>query len=52
MDADLKVIGTDGLYVIDASVLPPLSVNPMFGVMVAAEKGIEGVLRAMGKSIK
>lgn len=52
VDADLKVIGTDGLYVIDASVLPPLSVNPMFGVMVAAEKGIEGVLRAMGKSIK
>lgn len=49
VDANLKVIGVDGLYVMDASVLEPLTTNPMFGVMVAAEKGIEGILRGLKK---
>jgi cellobiose dehydrogenase (acceptor) len=47
VDKDLKVIGMDGLYVMDSSVLEPLTTNPMFGTMAAAEKGIEGVLRGL-----
>ncbi|RYO82143.1 hypothetical protein DL766_003704 [Monosporascus sp. MC13-8B] len=43
-DADTKVIGTENIYVVDASVLPPLSVNPQFGAMVAGEKGAERLL--------
>ncbi|RYO77007.1 hypothetical protein DL764_010257 [Monosporascus ibericus] len=44
VDADTKVLGTENIYVVDASVLPPLSVNPQFGAMVAAEKGAERIL--------
>ncbi|RYP92604.1 hypothetical protein DL770_001246 [Monosporascus sp. CRB-9-2] len=43
-DADTRVIGTENVYVVDASVLPPLSVNPQFGAMVAAERGTERIL--------
>ncbi|RYP53113.1 hypothetical protein DL768_001890 [Monosporascus sp. mg162] len=43
-DADTRVFGTENIYVVDASVLPPLSVNPQFGTMVAGEKGAERVL--------
>lgn len=44
VDADTKVIGTENIHVIDASILAPLTVNPQFGVMVAAEKGAERIL--------
>jgi cellobiose dehydrogenase (acceptor) len=44
VDVDTKVIGTENIHVIDASVLSPLTVNPQFGVMVAAEKGAERIL--------
>ncbi|RYP51380.1 hypothetical protein DL769_010819 [Monosporascus sp. CRB-8-3] len=47
-DADTKVTGTENIYVVDASVLPPLSVNPQFGAMVAAEKGAERLLATWG----
>ncbi|RYP42253.1 hypothetical protein DL767_000417 [Monosporascus sp. MG133] len=43
-DADTKAIRTENFYVVDASVLLPLSVNPQFGAMVAAEKGAERLL--------
>lgn len=43
-DADTRVIGTENIHVIDASILSPLTVNPQFGVMVAAEKGSERIL--------
>ncbi|KAK7537063.1 cellobiose dehydrogenase [Phyllosticta citribraziliensis] len=42
VDAEaLKVQGTDNVHVVDASVVAPLTVNPQFGIMVAAEKGGE-----------
>ncbi|KAK9426329.1 putative Cellobiose dehydrogenase [Seiridium unicorne] len=44
VDADTKVIGTENIHVIDASILSPLTVNPQFGVMIAAEKGAERIL--------
>ncbi|KAH7324512.1 cellobiose dehydrogenase [Stachybotrys elegans] len=44
VDKDTKVIGTKNIHVIDASILSPLTVNPQFGVMVAAEKGTERIL--------
>ncbi|EMR62593.1 putative cellobiose dehydrogenase protein [Eutypa lata UCREL1] len=48
VDADTKVIGTQNIHVIDASILSPLSVNPQFGIMVAAEKGAERLLATWG----
>ncbi|KAI0891487.1 putative cellobiose dehydrogenase [Annulohypoxylon nitens] len=44
VDADTKVVGTENIHVIDASILSPLTVNPQFGVMVAGEKGAERML--------
>lgn len=36
---DLGVVGMRNLHVLDASVVPPLTVNPQMGVMIVAEKG-------------
>ncbi|KAK6825053.1 Cellobiose dehydrogenase [Apiospora arundinis] len=47
VDADTKVIGTQNIHVIDASIVAPLTVNPQFGAMVAGEKGAERVLALM-----
>ncbi|KAK2612498.1 hypothetical protein QQS21_001436 [Conoideocrella luteorostrata] len=47
VDADTKVMGTNNIHVVDASILAPLTVNPQFAVMVAAEKGSERILAAM-----
>ncbi|KAI0521498.1 cellobiose dehydrogenase [Xylaria bambusicola] len=44
VDADTRVIGTTNIFVVDASIVAPLTVNPQFGVMVAAEKGAERIL--------
>ena len=44
VDANTKVIGTRNIFVVDASIVAPLTVNPQFGVMVAAEKGAERIL--------
>ncbi|KAI0864991.1 cellobiose dehydrogenase [Xylaria cubensis] len=44
VDADTKVIGTANIHVVDASIVSPLTVNPQFGIMVAAEKGAERIL--------
>lgn len=41
VDNSTRVIGTDNIHVIDASILAPLTVNPQFGVMVAGERGAE-----------
>ena len=38
VDANTKVVGTQNIYVVDASIVPPLTVNPQFGVMVAAQR--------------
>jgi cellobiose dehydrogenase (acceptor) len=47
VDADTKVMGTDNIHVVDASILAPLTVNPQFAVMVAAEKGSERIMAVM-----
>lgn len=38
------VSGMDNLHVVDGSIVPPLTVNPQFGIMVAAEKASEIIL--------
>ena len=48
MDVDTRVQGTHNIHVVDASIVAPLSVNPQFGVMVAAEKGAERLLAVWG----
>lgn len=45
VDADTKVIGTENIHVIDASILSPMTVNPQFAVMVAGERGAERILK-------
>ncbi|KAL1800971.1 hypothetical protein ACET3X_001313 [Alternaria dauci] len=44
VDADTKVIGMQNLFVIDASIVPPLTTNPVMGVMIAAERAVERIL--------
>ncbi|KAI0026128.1 GMC oxidoreductase [Xylariomycetidae sp. FL0641] len=44
VDAHTRVRGTDNIHVVDASIVAPLTVNPQFGVMVAAERGAELLL--------
>ncbi|EFQ93256.1 hypothetical protein PTT_09415 [Pyrenophora teres f. teres 0-1] len=46
VDANTKVIGMQNLYVIDASIIPPLTTNPVMGVMIAAERAVERILGA------
>ena len=48
VDVDTRVQGTHNIHVVDASIVAPLSVNPQFGVMVAAEKGAERLLAVWG----
>ena len=35
------MLGMSNLNVVDASIVMPLTVNPQFGIMVAAERGAE-----------
>lgn len=44
VDADTTVLGTTNIHVVDASIVAPLTVNPQFGIMVAAERGAERIL--------
>lgn len=48
VDANTAVIGTKNLHVVDASIVAPLSVNPQFGVMIAAERASELILALEG----
>jgi len=48
VDTDTRVIGMQNLYVVDASVVPPLTTNPAMGVMIAAERAVERILAAEG----
>ncbi|CAN9140544.1 unnamed protein product [Alternaria alternata] len=48
VDANTKVIGMQNLFVIDASIVPPLTTNPVMGVMIAAERAVERIL-SLGK---
>lgn len=51
MDGETRVVGMDNLHVVDASIVAPLTVNPQYGIMVAAEKASELILGLMGKDI-
>lgn len=51
VDADTKVLGMSNLHVVDASIVAPLTVNPQFGVMAAAERASERILALMGLSL-
>ncbi|QDS72033.1 hypothetical protein FKW77_002236 [Venturia effusa] len=44
VDVNTQVIGTDNIHVVDASILEPLTVNPQFGTMIAAERAAELIL--------
>jgi len=51
VDANSVVIGTKNIHVVDASIIAPLTVNPQFGVMAAAERASELILALLGKKI-
>ncbi|KAI1773249.1 GMC oxidoreductase [Hypoxylon cercidicola] len=51
VDADTKVMGTKNIHVVDASIISPLTVNPQFGIMIAAEKGAERILGTWNSGI-
>lgn len=44
VDTDAKVLGMDNLFVVDASIVAPLTTNPVFGIMIAAERAVERML--------
>ena len=44
--ATTKVKGMRNLHVVDGSIVEPLTVNPQFGIMVAAERGSEVILKS------
>lgn len=44
VDMKTRVIGMQNLHVVDASIIAPLSVNPQFGIMAAAERASELIL--------
>lgn len=41
VDANAQVKGTENVHVVDGSIVAPLTVNPQFGIMVAAERASE-----------
>ncbi|MCJ1399429.1 hypothetical protein MMC11_002631 [Xylographa trunciseda] len=45
VDGNAKVLGMRNLHVLDGSVVPPLTVNPQMGIMIAAERGAELIKR-------
>ncbi|KAK4609460.1 Cellobiose dehydrogenase [Fulvia fulva] len=44
VDTNTVVKGTENLHVVDASIVPPLTTNPSFGVVIAAERAAEVIL--------
>jgi cellobiose dehydrogenase (acceptor) len=50
VDANTVVMGTDNIHVVDGSIVAPLTVNPQFGIMAAAERASELILGLMNKS--
>ena len=41
VDTNTIVVGTKNIHVVDGSIVPPLTVNPQMGIMVAAERAAE-----------
>lgn len=48
VDVNTTVIGMKNVNVVDASIVMPLTVNPQFGIMVAAERGAQLIEALMG----
>lgn len=46
VDTDARVLGMHNLYIVDASIMPPLSVNPVMGIVISAERAVERILDA------
>ncbi|KAF1347413.1 FAD/NAD(P)-binding domain-containing protein [Lizonia empirigonia] len=44
VDTDAKVIGTNNIHVVDASIIAPLTTNPVLGTMIVAERAVEKIL--------
>ncbi|KZM18319.1 Cellobiose dehydrogenase (acceptor) [Ascochyta rabiei] len=44
VDANAKVIGTNNIHVVDASISAPLTTNPVLGTMIIAERAVEKIL--------
>ena len=44
VDNNAKVIGMNNLFVVDASIVAPLTTNPVMGIMIAAERAVERIL--------
>ena len=51
VNRNTAVKGMKNLHVVDASIVEPLTVNPQFGIMVAAERASELILALAGKKI-
>ena len=51
VDVNTTVIGMKNLHVVDGSIVAPLTVNPQFGIMAAAERASELILGMDGLSI-
>jgi cellobiose dehydrogenase (acceptor) len=52
VDGNTTLIGMRNLHVVDGSIVAPLTVNPQFGIMAAAERASELILRFYGLSIE
>jgi len=50
VDQNTTVVGMDNLHVVDGSIIPPLTVNPQFGVMAAAERASDLILALSGNT--
>ncbi|KAH9214813.1 cellobiose dehydrogenase-like protein [Leptodontidium sp. 2 PMI_412] len=51
VDVNTVVTGMKNLHVVDGSIVNPLTVNPQFGIMAAAERASELILALDGKKI-
>jgi cellobiose dehydrogenase (acceptor) len=52
VDTNTTVIGMENLHVVDGSIIAPLTVNPQFGIMAAAERASELILALDGAKIE
>ncbi|KAF1837434.1 FAD/NAD(P)-binding domain-containing protein [Decorospora gaudefroyi] len=50
VDTNTRVLGMSNLFVVDASIVPPLTTNPVMGIMIAAERAVERIL-GLGSSL-
>lgn len=44
VDVNTKVLGTNNIHVVDASISAPLTTNPALGTMIIAERAVERIL--------